>query len=298
MWVWVGVAAAVLIVAALLYSSSSGGGGLALLLRGGKVTVPLVVGQPQAQAESLITGSGLRVGQVSEVDTLAVPPGTVVQQSPAPDTKAKADSPVDIGVSAVPQVQVPDVTGKTESAASETLAEQGLRIGTISYVYDPDVDAGDITAQDPSPTTVVAVGSAVSHHDIEGREAGCCPQRCRPCRKRCRVHPRGRRLQVDEQEDDEHQRPRRRRDQSVPGGRRGRHGRQHGDDHRLDREPAPAEPAAPAEPTTPATESAAPPAEPAAPAPACDTRDPAGRQALDEAGARAGLQYPTSSACA
>ena len=120
---------------------------------GGKVAVPLVVGQPQAQAESLITSAGLRVGQVSQVDTLAVPPGTVVQQTPAPDTKVKADSAVDIAVSAVPQVQVPDVTGKTESAASETLAEQGLRIGTVSYVNDPDVDAGDITAQDPSAGT-------------------------------------------------------------------------------------------------------------------------------------------------
>ncbi len=127
------------------------------------------VGQPQAQAEALITASGLRVGQVSEVDTLAVPPGTVVQQSPAPDTKVKADSAVDIAVSAVPQVQVPDVTGKTESAASETLAEQGLRIGTIELRVRPRRGRRRHHRTGPEPEHGGRGGLGRGHHDLEGR---------------------------------------------------------------------------------------------------------------------------------
>ena len=204
--VWVGVAAVVLIVGALLLSSSSSGGGLALLFRGGTVTVPLVVGQTEAQAQSLITSAGLRVGQSSQVATLAFAPGTVVSQSPAPDTKVKADSAVDISVATVPQAKVPDVTGQTESAASATLAEQGLRIGTVSYVNDSNVAAGDITAQDPTAGKEVAVGSAVNITISKGKEQGAGPQRGRSRSERCRIHTRGRRLQVHEQEDDEFQR--------------------------------------------------------------------------------------------
>jgi len=175
-WVWVGVAAAVLLVGAWFLSSSSDGTGrLALLFRGGTVEVPLVLGQTESQAQGLITASGLRVGQVSQVATLAVAPGLVVAQTPAPDTKVKADSAVDLSVSAVPQTQVPDVIGKTESAASQTLAEQGLRIGVVSYAYDASVDAGKITAQDPGDSKEVAVGSAVDITVSKGEQQGKVP---------------------------------------------------------------------------------------------------------------------------
>ncbi len=161
-WIWVLIAAAVVLVAALLF-------------RGGTVSVPLVVGQTQSEAQALIESAGLRVGQVSDVATLAVPPGTVVQQSPTPETKVRADSAVDITVSGVPKVDVPDVVGQTESAASETLAEQGLRIGNVAYVFDPDVDAGRLTAQDPSASTVVAVGSAIDITVSKGEQQGQVP---------------------------------------------------------------------------------------------------------------------------
>lgn len=175
-WVWVGVAAGLLVIAGLLFASSSqGGGGLLFLLGRGSVDVPLVVGLPQAAAETSITAAGLRVGQVSEEPTLGIAPGFVVSQSPAGNDKVEEESAVDLVVSVVPEVSVPDVVGKTQSAASQALAEQGLRVGTIGYANSTSVDAGDVTAQDPKGGTQAAVGAAVAITVSKGEAQGQVP---------------------------------------------------------------------------------------------------------------------------
>ena len=46
---------------------------------------------------------------------------------------------MDIGVAAIPTVQVPDVVGQLQSDAITALAEAGLRTGTVNYVYDANV---------------------------------------------------------------------------------------------------------------------------------------------------------------
>jgi beta-lactam-binding protein with PASTA domain len=177
-WVWVGIAAAVILILGGAYaasSSSDSGGGLLWFLGGQTVNVPLVVGETQAGAENIITAAGLRVGQISQVDTLGVAPGLVVSQSPAADTKAKEDSAVDISVSAVPQAEVPELVGKSESAASAALAEVGLRIGSVGYANSTSVQAGSITAQSPQPKAEVAVGSAVDVTVSKGEQQGQVP---------------------------------------------------------------------------------------------------------------------------
>jgi beta-lactam-binding protein with PASTA domain len=178
-WVWVAIAAVVVLILGGVYaatSSSDSGGGLFLLFGGGQtVSVPLVVGETQAGAESIITAAGLRVGQISQVDTLGVAPGLVVSQSPTEATKVKEDSAVDISVSVVPQVEVPELVGKSESAASAALAEVGLRIGSVGYAYSTSVQAGSITAQSPQPKTQVVVGSAVDVTVSKGEQQGQVP---------------------------------------------------------------------------------------------------------------------------
>ncbi len=172
-WVWVGVGVAVLVVAALVYysaQSTEGDGGLAFLFGRRTTTVPSVVGQTQTDAQNAITAAGFSVGQVSQLATLDVAPGLVVEQSPSAETKAKEGSAVDISVATIPGATVPNVVGKTESAASEMLAEEGLRIGTVSYVYSSSAAAGEITTQDPSAGTEVSVGAAVSIKVSKGKE--------------------------------------------------------------------------------------------------------------------------------
>ena len=139
------------------------------------VAVPKVVGQTQSQAQTTLEASGLRLGQVSQEPTLAVPPGTVVSQTPVAGEEVKQDSAVDISVAAIPTVQVPDVVGQLQADAITTLAEAGLRAGTVNYVYDSNVDAGKVGAQTPSANDKVSVGSAVSLTVSMGDQQGQVP---------------------------------------------------------------------------------------------------------------------------
>ena len=64
-----------------------------------RVTVPNVVGQSQASAQSAITGAGLTVGDVSEDRSDSVPAGHVISQAPAAGTSVAANSAVSLVVS-------------------------------------------------------------------------------------------------------------------------------------------------------------------------------------------------------
>ncbi len=173
-WVLVAVAAVALIGVAYAASQSSGSGGW-LFLFGGGSSVPQVVGLPQQEAETAITGAGLKVGTVSESATLAVAPGIVIAQSPEASAKVKPDSSVDMTVSVIPTAKVPDVTGKTESDASATLAEEGLITGTITYVSDSQVKAGHVKSQEPAAGTETNVGAKVALTVSKGPQTGQVP---------------------------------------------------------------------------------------------------------------------------
>ncbi len=174
-WIWILAAVLVLALAAAAYAASqSSGGGWLFFLRGG-ATVPQIVGLSQQEAETAIAGASLKVGTVSEAATLAVAPGTVVAQSPEASTKVQNDSAVDMTVSVVPDTEVPDVTGKTESDASATLAEQGLVVGNTSYVSDSQVKAGLVKSQEPAAGTQARVGASVALTVSKGPQTGQVP---------------------------------------------------------------------------------------------------------------------------
>ena len=174
-WVWiVGAVVAVILLLGLYGTQTEQGRAWMLGLRS-MVAVPKVVGQTQPQAQTTLEAAGLRVGQVSQEPTLAVPPGTVVGQTPSAGSEVKKDSAVDISVAAIPTVQVPDVVGQLQSDAITALAEEGLRAGTVNYVYDSTTQAGKVTAQTPGASEKVAVGSAVNLTVSMGAQQGQVP---------------------------------------------------------------------------------------------------------------------------
>jgi beta-lactam-binding protein with PASTA domain len=169
-----GAVVAVCLVLGLFSTQTEQGRAWMLGLRS-MVAVPSVVGQAQPQAQATLEAAGLRLGQVSQEPTLAVPPGTVVSQTPSANSAVKKDSAVNIAVAAVPTAQVPNVVGQLQSDAITALAEQGLRTGTVSYVYDSAVQAGKVTAQTPAASEKVAVGSAVNLTVSMGAQQGQVP---------------------------------------------------------------------------------------------------------------------------
>ena len=63
------------------------------------VAIPNLVGLDEGEAEFLVIGSGLRIGNISYVQTDTVPKGTIVQQLPPSGVNAKTGEIVDLWVS-------------------------------------------------------------------------------------------------------------------------------------------------------------------------------------------------------
>lgn len=175
-WVW--IVASIVVVALLLgiyYTTQTEQGHLWLLGLRSMAVVPNVVGQSQSTGQATLSSAGFRVGQVSQEQTLAAPPGVITSQTPPAGTEAKKDSAIGIFVAVIPTVNVENVVGQAQSDAITVLAEQGLRTGAISYVYDSKVKTGDVTAQQPSAGAETTVGSAVNLTVSKGTQQGQVP---------------------------------------------------------------------------------------------------------------------------
>ncbi|WP_177169068.1 PASTA domain-containing protein, partial [Allochromatium warmingii] len=128
------------------------------------MTVPDVVGQSQASAESAL----LELGLLSTVTTQSSPTitaGTVISQSPNAGNSVVNGSTVALVVSSGPVstfVSVPDLSGQTVSGAQSRLANEGLILGTVTEEYSATVPAGQVIRQDPTANNELQVGSAVA----------------------------------------------------------------------------------------------------------------------------------------
>jgi eukaryotic-like serine/threonine-protein kinase len=170
-WIVIGVIAAVAVAV---------GVGVWLLGSGG-ITVPDVTGKSQSEATQLLESEGLKVGEVTQVADANVTVGAVVHQDPAAGATADKGAEVSLGVSTGPGLAtVPDVTGMTSSAASDTLKSAGftpvqavqLDEKTPKDVVMAQLPAGGEQAYAGSPVgTLVSAGlpHSVSVPDVTGK---------------------------------------------------------------------------------------------------------------------------------
>lgn len=132
--------------------------------RGAKpVSVPDVIGQPYANAESALKGQGFTVSRVEIQSDEAA--GTVVASTPPPGTSVSRGSKITLSVSKGPALtQVPDVTGQDQATATQILQDADLTVGVIlETVTDPSQD-GIVISQDPSPGADAQSGEVVTIH--------------------------------------------------------------------------------------------------------------------------------------
>jgi beta-lactam-binding protein with PASTA domain len=112
------------------------------------VTVPDVVGQPKATAESQITGAHLAVGTETYQSSPTVPAGAVVSQSPSGNTQASAGTSVNIVLSSGP-------SGVAAPTADQTVSSDGS--GTRTTPPFSTASAGEVLlafAASDGPATV------------------------------------------------------------------------------------------------------------------------------------------------
>ena len=92
-----------------------------------------------------------------------VPADTVISQNPTAGTEVSQSSTVRIFVSTGPTaVTVPDLRGLTVDEARAQLTDQGLEVGTVEEVDDPETEKGKIIDSNPAPNTSVAPGTKIN----------------------------------------------------------------------------------------------------------------------------------------
>jgi serine/threonine-protein kinase len=117
------------------------------------VSVPDVSGMDQVEATQTLNNAGLRVQKQSKASS-SVPAGTVIDSSPSAGTQVARGSTVTINVSTGPeQVQVPNVIGQSQSAATSTLTGAGLDVRVVQVPSSPS-NTGKVIAQNPSSGSV------------------------------------------------------------------------------------------------------------------------------------------------
>jgi RHS repeat-associated protein/uncharacterized repeat protein (TIGR01451 family) len=128
------------------------------------VTVPNVVGQPEAAAATTITGANLLVGSVGTRNTTTTPAGAVFSQDPAAGALAAPGSPVDLVVSLGPPPvgTVPNVVGLLQAGAQADIAAAGFLLGAVGNQHNAVVPLGVVLGQDPAAGTIAPGGSLVS----------------------------------------------------------------------------------------------------------------------------------------
>ncbi len=125
------------------------------------VAAPNVIGQTYDSAASYLLGQGFAVKR-NDVDDAAAP-GTVVGQSPAPNTSVPPGSTITLTVSRGPKDKpVPSVVNLDVDSARTTLVAAGFKVRIVyEDVTDQSLD-GVVTKQDPPSNTQATPGTTVT----------------------------------------------------------------------------------------------------------------------------------------
>lgn len=125
---------------------------------GGERTVPAVVDEPLAQAESALRAEDLAVS-TRQTYSADVPAGHVISSTPAAGVHVQRGDAVTVLVSlGVQTFPVPDLTGASLEDARATLANSGLTLVEDPQAFDEAVPAGRIISQSASAPALPAGG--------------------------------------------------------------------------------------------------------------------------------------------
>ncbi|HEX9669549.1 MAG TPA: PASTA domain-containing protein [Thermoanaerobaculia bacterium] len=125
-----------------------------LFVRSGATRVPSLRGMARAEAARTLADQGLRLraGEGSGRYDSEVPVGSVLLQSPGPNTWVKRGSGVEVTYSLGPQrIEVPTLAGRGVPAAQVTLNAVGLVVGRTIAAFEARRAPGTVVAQHPPP---------------------------------------------------------------------------------------------------------------------------------------------------
>ncbi|MEP6757587.1 MAG: Stk1 family PASTA domain-containing Ser/Thr kinase [Actinomycetota bacterium] len=131
-------------------------------------TIPSVLGHTTEEASQQLHDLGFTV-RIGDARYDAQPKGTVIGVDPAEGTSLREGETVTLAPSlGPPPVPVPDVTNKTQDAATGALRSANLTAGTIKRTFSDTVPEGEVIRQDPADGKAPQ-GSAVDLWISKGR---------------------------------------------------------------------------------------------------------------------------------
>ncbi|HEL1587199.1 TPA: Stk1 family PASTA domain-containing Ser/Thr kinase [Streptococcus suis] len=126
------------------------------------INIPDLVGKDAETAQAELENLGFEV-VLKEDYSDTVSAGKVIKTSPNTNTSHQKGTTVTVIVSkGVEPVEVPDVTGKSLSEATQMLKSAGLIVGTTTEEFSDQVESGYVISSDPVATTTLEKGTAVN----------------------------------------------------------------------------------------------------------------------------------------
>ncbi|WP_030679430.1 Stk1 family PASTA domain-containing Ser/Thr kinase [Streptomyces sp. NRRL B-1347] len=126
------------------------------------VKVPDLEGTPLSEAKDKLDDAGLGAGMVTKTFSEDVARGSVISADPKPGTVRRTGTAVALLVSKGSPIDVPDVTGDSESDAREELEEAGLKVKIEPKRVFSDEDKGTVAEQSPEEGKRLAGGDTVT----------------------------------------------------------------------------------------------------------------------------------------
>ena len=128
----------------------------------GDTEIPSVTGKTEAEAKSELEAAGFEVS-TKESYSDDVEKGYVMSQTPVGGEKGKEGDTVIITISrGAESVDIPNVVGKSQSAATSTLENAGFAAGDISEAPSDTYKKGTVMAQDPKAGSKAGKGAKVN----------------------------------------------------------------------------------------------------------------------------------------
>lgn len=127
------------------------------------VTIPVLSGNTESEAENILKALGLRMKPQYEWND-TVKKGWVIKSSPAAGSKIADNSEVAVYISRGPEdteVEVPNLSNLTKAQAEARLKEKGLELGTVTEKYSETIAKGKVITAQYSPSQKVKKGTKV-----------------------------------------------------------------------------------------------------------------------------------------
>jgi serine/threonine-protein kinase len=126
------------------------------------LTVPELLGESERAAQVRVQENGLQLRSIAEIRTSEYPVGSVVAQSPRPQsTSAQVALLVNRGERGTSYV-MPDLIGVNGDRAADLLRARGFRVAVVGEHPYPGVPAGIVLRQNPQGGFQIAPGEPIS----------------------------------------------------------------------------------------------------------------------------------------